>query len=892
MTWRVSPRTEAAAVTRIALLIGLGALVVLIGLALFLWRRQPTAPSLTLTPSAGPPGTGIIARGERWPADQALTLSLARPGEVAGEEVGATWANSQGQFSADFTFPQTGRWAELSAVDVVARSLDGQTTARAPFSVQPATPASIVLQPSGTPGPTVTPAPTLVLGTAPPPPTLRPAPGGQPTATAPGGAAGGGSGGTGGAGRVVGVVQSLVAAQGLVAVQPVEGTASLVLVGSNTMVIGVDGQPLVWTSLPIGGVIEAVGEQDGVRLQATRVTLRALPPPPPPTSTPLAVLPTATSVPIPIPPPTQPVVVFTVPPPVVTATSPAPTRTPPVITAWRGEYWANVNLSGPSAFVRNDDKIDFDWSNQPPQSPDGVFLPATNYAARWTRSLPFQAGTYRLKARADDGVRVWVDGSLLIDEWRPNDAGQTYQRDVGLSAGFHALQVDYYQAGGRALIQFWVEPARFDGWKAEYWANTGLSGVPDLVRDEDQVYFDWGNGSPDPRLPANSFSARFSRRQRFDDGVYRFTVTVDDGARLWVDGNLIIDQWRDQGVSTYTADRRLSAGDHDLRLDYYDRSGRAVIQLSWATVALTPTPTDIPIIPLPTASATTPPTLTPTRAPTLTFTPTRTPTRTPIPATATATQPPSPTSTPTRAPATATAAPTATATTSVPTPTRTPTRPATTPTATALPERPVKPWEASDFPLASATLETHTGRITNLAQYTPLARCFAFDLQTGGQTLRVTGHSEAVLAVPGLGVPVNQVISPLCATFNVDARAQVRVWGTPGGPGGTFIALRVEEIEGNQPEPILDYDRPFINDTEFNQAVAALTNSTVWVRTTAGNAPTLVQDAAALSQALQGIAPQTQALVRGEIPVGSSKLVSVTAWVREGDGYRQVLAPR
>ena len=125
-----------------------------------------------------------------------------------------------------------------------------------------------------------------------------------------------------------------------------------------------------------------------------------------------------------------------------------------------------------------------------------------------------------------------------------------------------------------------------DRWKSEYFSNRDLAGAPVLVRDDGGVGldFDWSNGSPSSAcsVPADGFSARFTRTAAFESGTYRFTVTVDDGARLYVDGGLKLESWKDQAPTTYAVDVELSAGNHTLRLDYYENGGGAVARLGWA----------------------------------------------------------------------------------------------------------------------------------------------------------------------------------------------------------------------------------------------------------------------------------------------------------------------
>ena len=114
--------------------------------------------------------------------------------------------------------------------------------------------------------------------------------------------------------------------------------------------------------------------------------------------------------------------------------------------AWVGAYYANAALTGPPAFVRQDTSIGFNWGSG---SPNG--LPADNFSVRWLREFDFNNQAYEFLARSDDGVRVYENGNLLINEWRANDGTQTFRREVVLS-GRRMIQVDYFEGVGNALI--------------------------------------------------------------------------------------------------------------------------------------------------------------------------------------------------------------------------------------------------------------------------------------------------------------------------------------------------------------------------------------------------------------------------------------------------------
>jgi hypothetical protein len=249
----------------------------------------------------------------------------------------------------------------------------------------------------------------------------------------------------------------------------------------------------------------------------------------------------------------------------------------PAISAWRGEYYNNRDLSGAPVVVRDDANVDFNWGAAAPASS----LPIDNFSARWTRTLSFKAGTYRFNAIADDGVRVWLDGALIIDQWR--DAQNiTFTADRVLSAGSHTLRVEYFERTGNARIQVWWQPIdSYPDWRGEYFANANLSGAPTVVRNDGAIDFTWGRNAPAQGLPADNFSARWTRTLYFDAGSYRFRTLVDDGVRVYLDNLLIIDQWRDGSLRDSAADVLLSAGTHSLRVEYYERSGDATAKFWW-----------------------------------------------------------------------------------------------------------------------------------------------------------------------------------------------------------------------------------------------------------------------------------------------------------------------
>ena len=119
-------------------------------------------------------------------------------------------------------------------------------------------------------------------------------------------------------------------------------------------------------------------------------------------------------------------------------------------------------------------------------------------------------------------------------------------------------------------------------WRAEYYDNPGLSGSPKISIIDAQISHNWGLDSPVPEIPADHFSVRWTGRRHFDQGTYLFLLTVDDGARVWLDGRLIIDAWdigqQDERRARVYVDR---SGDHEIQVAYFEHAGRASIDFKW-----------------------------------------------------------------------------------------------------------------------------------------------------------------------------------------------------------------------------------------------------------------------------------------------------------------------
>ncbi len=262
---------------------------------------------------------------------------------------------------------------------------------------------------------------------------------------------------------------------------------------------------------------------------------------------------------------------------------------------WLGEFWNNRDLSGPIAMTRWENTIDFNWFGD---SPDPR-LNSDNFSARWTRTVNFPAGTYRFLATMDDGMRIWIDNQLVIDSWNPSqEHTMTFDRFM---SGNHAIRIDYFEAGGFAVARFnWQQINAgggqfFPNWRAEYFNNTTLADSPALIRDEATISNNWGLGSPGPGVNADFWSARWSRQLTARAGQYRIILTSDDGSRLFINNQLVLDNWRSQSSTSISTDYFTQGGTLDVRIEYFDARGPAVLRVDLITISgglvtLLPTP--------------------------------------------------------------------------------------------------------------------------------------------------------------------------------------------------------------------------------------------------------------------------------------------------------------
>lgn len=298
-----------------------------------------------------------------------------------------------------------------------------------------------------------------------------------------------------------------------------------------------------------------------------------------------------------------------------TFTSGATTTLPPEVAALMkgrgngllGTYYERVDLSG-RAVHRLDETVHFDWEMGEPIA--GV--QKDYFSARWAGQLEAPvSGKFTFHLDADDGARLWLGDKLICDAWRVADSTEI-SGDLELTAGQrYDLRLEYYDNLGPAHLRLsWTGPgipksivprsqlhaaigtkpgvaAPTQGLLAAYYRRTELDSSSALTRIDPQLDFTWGENAPVPDVPAQSFSVRWSGQvaAQFTES-YTFHVEAGGGARLWLDGQLLLDQWRDQPGEFYSTVVPLTAGQkYDLRLEHFSTSKEAKLRLLWSSAS-------------------------------------------------------------------------------------------------------------------------------------------------------------------------------------------------------------------------------------------------------------------------------------------------------------------
>ena len=137
------------------------------------------------------------------------------------------------------------------------------------------------------------------------------------------------------------------------------------------------------------------------------------------------------------------------------------------------------------------------------------------------------------------------------------------------------------------------------GLQGQYWANTtseaflapGFDAAPTLTRVDPVIDFNWSTTPPATNIGPDAYVVQWtgSVEPQFNE-AYTFSTTTDDGVLLWVNGQLLVNEWVDEPVTTWSGQITLAAQQrYNIQMDYYEDGGGAVAQLAWSSPSTGPT---------------------------------------------------------------------------------------------------------------------------------------------------------------------------------------------------------------------------------------------------------------------------------------------------------------
>ena len=200
----------------------------------------------------------------------------------------------------------------------------------------------------------------------------------------------------------------------------------------------------------------------------------------------------------------------------------------------------------------NEDNFELEVSTSGPQGPFTLFQKPSSFAWIAYYAYPEQGTTYDFRIRACNVAGCSDASNVASVTTAPKPVGH-----VGNGTGLSAT----------------------------YFDNINFTGAT-VTRIDPTVDFDWGGGSPDPLIFPEEFSAVWTGQvQAAFTEPYQFITRSDDGVRLYLNGQLIIDNWTDHPpTENYSQPIDLVAGQkYNIRMEWYERLGGATAQLMWTS---------------------------------------------------------------------------------------------------------------------------------------------------------------------------------------------------------------------------------------------------------------------------------------------------------------------
>lgn len=236
------------------------------------------------------------------------------------------------------------------------------------------------------------------------------------------------------------------------------------------------------------------------------------------------------------------------------------------------------------------DYIDITSTGGPviPAAPTGLTTTAGNAQVSLSWAASAGVATYNIYRSTSSGgegstaYRTGITATSFTDTGLTNGTTYFYQVTAVNSAGESGKSSEVSASPTGAVVSTGT------GLTGQYFNDMTLTNLV-LTRTDPTVNFSWGSGSPDPSIPVDHFSARWSGQvQAQFTQTYTFYTESDDGVRLWVNGAQVINNWTDHAPTENSATIALVAGQkYDIKMEYYENGGGALAQLLWSSPSTT-----------------------------------------------------------------------------------------------------------------------------------------------------------------------------------------------------------------------------------------------------------------------------------------------------------------
>lgn len=236
--------------------------------------------------------------------------------------------------------------------------------------------------------------------------------------------------------------------------------------------------------------------------------------------------------------------------------------------------------------------VDFSWGTGSPFP--GV--DPGSFSVRWIGQVePEFSENYIFRTLSNDGVRLWVDGQLLVDNWTTHTLRSDHGTIDLIAGQRYDIRLEYFEDTGDAEIRLqWRSASQLmrsiptsrlyaspEGIYGEYTDSVGSQ----ATRIDPSINFNWGTDSPIETIAADDFSVRWTGflRPDFND-TYTFRTNSDERIRVWIGEELVIDHWEPHSFESRENTKPLEASKlYSIRVEYREGTGVAGARLSWSS---------------------------------------------------------------------------------------------------------------------------------------------------------------------------------------------------------------------------------------------------------------------------------------------------------------------